>query len=477
MSYVSMLKNIPEVLNQPTGIAAIASLGIHGAIALIVPLMPVNSTQSTEANAKKAVGLIELSPADQARLPQTPDNSQVALQPLQLPQKPQIKLPDFDSEITIIPPLQTPLPKQQVLPTIPRSASNYNLSYLPRQQATPMFTQRDFRTQVSNFRISSNQSRSVPRVGSRSVSPFVDDIDTKIRETQPINVNRLPEVQVSNGISGEPLVNPSADAIDIGSTKKPQEFTEFKNPQLGSDLPEVTASSPAGLRVGESSEGKSPLLSAAPIVIPSSENSTQEQTIVPTISKSEAQIQKNQQLLAKLKSDDNLRKTVQQEYPNIQKQAVIRKTIPTNHPEIEGIVSGQLVVDPDGKVLDIKFQGGAVTPQLQSKTRAFFSANAPKGEQQISYYPFQLQFKNTNNDSMTGKNTQLKPSQNQNNQQAADQQDRKTQPKNQAVIIPNPSSTPEVVGEKSSGSGESTQKLIQKLRQVQEERQTSNQDQ
>ncbi|NJR19781.1 MAG: hypothetical protein HC785_31730 [Calothrix sp. CSU_2_0] len=35
MSYVSFLKNIPEVLTQPTGIAALASLGIHGAIAFI----------------------------------------------------------------------------------------------------------------------------------------------------------------------------------------------------------------------------------------------------------------------------------------------------------------------------------------------------------------------------------------------------------------------------------------------------------
>ena len=46
MSYVSVLKSIPEILGQPTGIAAIASLGIHGAIALIVPLMPIDSNHN-----------------------------------------------------------------------------------------------------------------------------------------------------------------------------------------------------------------------------------------------------------------------------------------------------------------------------------------------------------------------------------------------------------------------------------------------
>ena len=80
MSYVSIFKNIPEILSQPTGIAAIASLGIHGAIALIVPLMPVNTSASSKADSPKAVGLMELSTADQSRLPQPPSTSQVALQ-------------------------------------------------------------------------------------------------------------------------------------------------------------------------------------------------------------------------------------------------------------------------------------------------------------------------------------------------------------------------------------------------------------
>ena len=69
MSYVSLLKNIPDILSQPAGIAAIASVGIHGAIAFILPLMPVDSSKSTkEASSNKPVGLVQLSQADQNRL-------------------------------------------------------------------------------------------------------------------------------------------------------------------------------------------------------------------------------------------------------------------------------------------------------------------------------------------------------------------------------------------------------------------------
>jgi hypothetical protein len=71
MSYISLLKNVPEILSQPAGIAAIASLGIHGAIAFLLPLMPVESAKSTkQASITKPVGLAELTSSEQSRLPQ-----------------------------------------------------------------------------------------------------------------------------------------------------------------------------------------------------------------------------------------------------------------------------------------------------------------------------------------------------------------------------------------------------------------------
>jgi hypothetical protein len=472
MSYASILKTIPEALNQPTGIAAIASLGLHGAIALIVPLMPVDSSQSAETtDATKAVGLMELSAADQSRLPQTIDPSQAALQASQQPLQPQIALPDLSSEVAVIPPLQEPLPTNSVLPPIPRSSANYNLSYLPRQQSVslPQFSRNNnFRTQVTNFRIK-------PVLPSRaSVSPFVDDIDVKIRETQPLNINRLPQVQASNPgdqLSTEPLINPSADAIDIGSTATSQGVNQPQRTQLGDNPVAITANTPANLRNEISLPGKSNLLSAAPITIPTSEIPAQQQIQVPTVNKSESLVNKQEQLLAKLESYNSLRSTIREQYPNIKEQAAIRETISTNQREMQGIVLGRLVVDPDGKILDIKFQNGSVTPELEAKTRAFFNANPPKAAKQISSYPFQLRFRAGEDGNNTGKTVELKPTFNPNNRTVSDSPEKQNSPQNQAVVIPSSSPTPTA---NEGQSTESTQNLINQLRQVKQERQTSN---
>ncbi|MFM2062595.1 MAG: hypothetical protein RLZZ507_2265 [Cyanobacteriota bacterium] len=473
MSYVSLLKNIPEILSQPTGIAAIASLGIHGAIALIVPLMPVDSSKSSETDSTQAVGLMELSPADQNRLPQTADTSQVALQQPQLPLQPQIPLVNFGSESAIIPPLepviQPLLPSQSVLPPIPTSPANYNLSYLPRRQPIQRFAQNDFRTQVSNFRTRSTFSP--------SASPFVDDIDAKIKETQPLNINRLPQVQADNKLPTEPLINPSPDAIDIGSTT-PQDVTEPQKIQPGDTPIQVAANPPSDFPVEPSQQGKGQLLSAAPIVIPSTESSAKQPTLVPTVSQSDSQPQKSEQLLAKLNSYNTLRNTVREEYPNLKEQAVIRETISTNKRDMEGTVVGRLVVDPDGKVLDIKFQDQSVALELQSKTRAFFNANPPKGKKQISSYPFQLRFTNNSDKNIPQQAPELKvsPNPNPDAQQVSEPQERKNQQKNQAVVIPNASPTPVASDDQPTFSTESAQKLIKQLRQLKEEKQNSNQE-
>ena len=120
MSYVSLLKNIPDILSQPAGIAAIASVGIHGAIAFILPLMPVDSSKSTkQVSSNKPVGLVQLSQADQNRLPQIPGTSQVAL-------KPQVPLPNFATQPTQLAALPPTLSgSQMMLAPIPQTPNNY----------------------------------------------------------------------------------------------------------------------------------------------------------------------------------------------------------------------------------------------------------------------------------------------------------------------------------------------------------------
>jgi hypothetical protein len=89
MSYASFLKSVPEILSQPTGIAALASLGIHGAIAFMLPLMPVESAKSNKqaTQPNKPVSLSELSSTEQSRIPQQSPTAQPGVQS-QLPPLP-----------------------------------------------------------------------------------------------------------------------------------------------------------------------------------------------------------------------------------------------------------------------------------------------------------------------------------------------------------------------------------------------------
>lgn len=73
MSYPVFIKSLPETLRQklkqPVWISAIASVGIHGILWIVLPLMPSASQEIEEPEIPEPVGLIELSPFEQARLP------------------------------------------------------------------------------------------------------------------------------------------------------------------------------------------------------------------------------------------------------------------------------------------------------------------------------------------------------------------------------------------------------------------------
>ncbi|MFM7364144.1 MAG: hypothetical protein ACKO11_06510 [Cuspidothrix sp.] len=363
MSYVSVLKNIPEILSQPTGIAAIASLGIHGAIALIVPLMPVNSNQSSNAESPKAVGLMELTAADQSRLPQPASTSQVALQQPQLPLQqslPGVNLGNLDSPSTAYPSTQPDSYSQPVLPVIPTSPNNYNLSSLPNRQSIQNLIRQNLPQEMPRL-IASN--RYTP-----PNSPFVDDIDQKIRATQSLGINKLPQTPGNEEISAEPLKNPSPEAIDIGSTIS-----------VGVSPTQTTPSENNVVKIPTNGEK----LAVAPQL--------------PEVNTNQPQLtgKKTDQLLAKLKAYNNIRENIRQVYPNVKEKGVIRGTISTETPEIAGTVLGRLVVDSDGKVLDIKFQEETGSVKLQSKVREFFSTNPPQADKNsISSYAFQLKFQN-----------------------------------------------------------------------------------
>lgn len=124
MSYASLIKILPETLRSSTGKAALASLGIHGLLGVVLPVLPFDS-KPVESQMQRTVGLIELTPAEQSRLPQvsTPQVTipSVATQPSGLPPLPPASslppsgLPPLPPASSLPPGVLPPLPPPPVL--------------------------------------------------------------------------------------------------------------------------------------------------------------------------------------------------------------------------------------------------------------------------------------------------------------------------------------------------------------------------
>ncbi len=369
MSYVSLFKNIPEILSQPIGIAAIASLGIHGAIAMIVPLMPVDSSKPRDTASLKTVGLLELSQADQSRLPQS--TPQIGLQ--QLPPIAPLSDPNFSAQ-TVLPPLAPAPSSQLVLPPLPPSSNSYRVSSLPTRQSLRMIPSNNLRFDASKF--DSSKFNTSPKF-SPSV-PRVDVSDTKYEPPKPLAVNRLPELQ-SQKIPDEILQN--TQPPNLSDTSPITTAQVNPNPQMTQPINDASKSS------------QNQLINSLKQASRAGDSLTVIRATTPQATDLSA---KGTELaIAQLDSYAKLRKEVQQQYPNAEQKPVIRQTLPTDKPNLEGAVLGVLVVDPDGKVLDIKFQDKLVSQELQSQAREYFNKESPKGDKRISSYPFNLIFQNS----------------------------------------------------------------------------------
>lgn len=67
------MKTLPDyarlVLREPIYLSAIASLGLHGLLWVILPILPIRSSEPSEVGVQRPVDLVELTPQELARLP------------------------------------------------------------------------------------------------------------------------------------------------------------------------------------------------------------------------------------------------------------------------------------------------------------------------------------------------------------------------------------------------------------------------
>lgn len=130
MSYQSLFKTISEKLTQPSGVAVMASIGIHLILGATLPYLLPALSREDEAESRRTVELLELNPEDLGNLP-------AIASPLDLPPLP--PLPEnFDPEqFQSLPPLPSDLSTPLSQLPEPSVSSRYKFPLVPLPSLRP----------------------------------------------------------------------------------------------------------------------------------------------------------------------------------------------------------------------------------------------------------------------------------------------------------------------------------------------------
>lgn len=216
MSYLSLIKSLPELLSQPSGIATVASLGLHGVLWVLLPVLPLAS-KTTEAEIQQPVQLVELTPAEINRLPNFAT--------------PQISLPPLPKSNNLYPPLP-PLQSSNSLPSLgapfPSSSSLFapppSISFAPSTALPPpvMFPP------PPTTRIDIPDTPAPPRQNSRPTITFQPQpgLDELQRNSQlTVEPNELPDLQAADPSAAD-LFPQTAPPSDPATTEPASNTTE-----------------------------------------------------------------------------------------------------------------------------------------------------------------------------------------------------------------------------------------------------------
>ena len=424
MSYVSLLKNIPEFLSQPTGIAVIASLGIHGAIAFLLPLAPVDSKPKQQVASAKPVGLVELNQAEQKRLPQA-STPQVSLQPV--PLQPQVPpLPNFANQQATLPPLPPASSTQLILPPLPKSSTNLSIASLPKGQSLGVLPKRDLQINPINS----------PNLRTAAVQPSARfNEDVKLGESKPLPPSNMPELQAAttpvnlppNYMAASPPVPVPAlppSNMQALQARMPAEMSRSNLPALqaatmpanlpGTPSPilsDTTATATAYRNTTPTTEagsGTPKIAENQQLIAPIAETPQTRDRLAlagSNLLRSPLQSTPNIPGLLSTPRESGIAKTttfgeqfnqVKQQYPNLETKVPIAETINTNAGR-EGKVEGGLVVDAEGKVESVNFLNNSVSSDLRTAAREhlreYFQKNPTQANGKPKYYPFSLSFR------------------------------------------------------------------------------------
>ncbi len=391
MSYVSLLKTIPDFFSQPVGIAALASVGIHGVIAFLLPLMPVETKKTKEVKIPKTVGLVELDQADQKRIPQT--NSTNITPNLQANIQTGVQLPEFATKATPLPrlappPLVTPpVASNQIMPPLPISRSELGIDPLPKN--------RQIKTRQSNpFRIRPQDRFGAKKSWSAS-RPELKFEDPIKNSNAGANQKLRTKVATGTNTGNNPRKDLQTSLPKVTPAEMPAALPGKPIPVSGnvtsvSTLPrgnQVLNNSSRGLKVTNNTTD----LTSGTRLVTEITNSPQVNNV------QTSQVKVKSPSRKKVVTEPELIARAKQITPNIQMQAVpLQPSLDLPAGEKATNVKGGLVVDGEGKINYFELLDKSVSSNLKVAVRDYFKnyfqKNPMKATGKPKYFSFNVVF-------------------------------------------------------------------------------------
>ncbi len=402
-----------------TGVAALASLGVHGLLWAVLPGLTINS-QDNKSPTQRTIGLVDLSPQEQTRLPQTPNPVDNTLPPFasQLTELP----PAPPYRTSVIPPLQLPPGSAPIYNSIPKPTSAPSLQTFrvplppPPSTSFPPIPYENLANYPNNLPLPSappappfvlpanNGLPNIPLAADRTLPPN-DDIAVATPSLEP-------NLQPTPANLNSPAPNPTVEANKLPERGK-QELLAMRESMRNNFPPSVATPAPTNTRTLSRQEIVTALKgqrSNQPTLPTNSAMSRQE--IVTAL---RANRNPSNELSPETKTAlDNIEKftrqqaTIQAQNPDAVTKPPIRRKLTTCDRAIDGDVAVvNVVVNPEGKRLSepslITKTGKPDIAQAQKYVRDYEFAKTDK----TTNYNFRLEF-----DYSASKCAQAKPTTN-----------------------------------------------------------------
>ncbi|GAC1461363.1 MAG: hypothetical protein NVS2B14_09050 [Chamaesiphon sp.] len=237
MSSLSFVQTSSNILRQPSALAALASVGIHGLFALSLPILSHSSKPEEDQNMRGTVKVVELAPAQLSRLPQPSQ-----LPPLAYQSQPLSSSPPLPYVAQPLPPLNS-YPDIRSIPLPPLSRSELPEQTLRNEDSLPMtvpeIPRLSIRRQTSpKFRIFDK-----PAFAGRRFS--IAQSETSNHRQFPVESSHIRKSELS---TNRPVLIPHTFPPSSVGNLHPQPQTTENSQQPTTDKPDFPLGSAASLK-------------------------------------------------------------------------------------------------------------------------------------------------------------------------------------------------------------------------------------